>query len=40
MIDINRFLDDKQRVKSWPAKKEMKVEVLRHVATKFESGRF
>lgn len=40
MIDITRFLDDKLRVKSWPSKHDMKVEVLRHVACRFESGRF
>lgn len=39
MNDINRFLDEKGRLKTWPAKKEMKIEALKHIATKFEIGR-
>lgn len=40
MIDITRFLDEKLRVKSWPAKKDFKVEILRYVSTKFEQDKF
>lgn len=40
MSDIVRFLDEKGRVKIWPAKREMKIEILKYIATKFEYGRF
>lgn len=40
MNDIARFLDDKLRVKIWPAKIEMKIEILRYISTKFEDSRF
>lgn len=40
MSDISRFLDENSKVKIWPAKNEMKSEVLRYISTKFESGRF
>ena len=40
MSDITRFLDEKSRVKIWPAKKEMKEEILRYISTKFENDRF
>lgn len=39
MNDITRFLDEKTRVKIWPAKKELKIEILRYISTKFEPGR-
>jgi hypothetical protein len=37
-MDINRFLDDNKKIKSWPAKHDMKREVLMYLAEKFESG--
>jgi aminoglycoside phosphotransferase (APT) family kinase protein len=40
MSDIARFMDDKGRVKTWPGKKEMKLEVLKYISEKFEKGRF
>lgn len=40
MTDLSRFLDEKSRVKTWPSKKELKYEVLKHVSEKFEAGRF
>ena len=40
MSDINRFMDDKGRIKIWAAKKEMKFEILKYISTKFECGRF
>lgn len=40
MIDITRFLDEKLRVKSWPAKINFKKEILRYVSTKFEHDKF
>ena len=40
MSDIKRFLDENSRVKIWPAKKELKVEILRYISTKFEYDRF
>jgi len=39
MNDIKRFMDDKGRVKIWPAKREMKYEILEYVSTKFECGK-
>jgi hypothetical protein len=38
--DISRFLDGEGRIKIWPSKKEMKLEVLGYLAEKFEYGRF
>lgn len=40
MISIRNFTDDKGRIKVWATKQEAKLEILRYVATKFESGRF
>jgi hypothetical protein len=40
MNDIMRFMDEKVRVKAWPAKKEVKIEVLKYISSKFECGRF
>jgi len=39
-MEIKNFLDEKLRVKSWPAKREMKTEILRYVSTKFEQDKF
>ncbi|WP_291567317.1 MULTISPECIES: DUF2087 domain-containing protein [unclassified Clostridium] len=36
MGNIERFLDDKGRIKIWPAKKELKVEILSYLVSKFE----
>lgn len=36
MSNLINFLDDEGRVKAWPAKKAMKMEVLNYVAEKFE----
>ncbi len=33
---ISQFLDDKQRIKSWPAKKDRKIAVLYYLSEKFE----
>lgn len=38
--DISRFLDDENKIKIWPSKKQMKLDILSYLATKFESGRF
>jgi hypothetical protein len=38
--DISRFLDDKNRIKIWPSKQEMKLKVLKHLAGKFEYGQY
>ncbi|WP_461615616.1 DUF2087 domain-containing protein [Clostridium sp. Marseille-QA1073] len=40
MGNIERFLDDKGRIKIWPAKKELKVEILSYLASKFEYNYF
>jgi hypothetical protein len=34
---IAQFIDENQRIKSWPAKKERKMAVLYYISTKFES---
>lgn len=39
MRSIKSFLDDKNRVKSWPSKKAKKIEVLKYIASKFEVDR-
>lgn len=36
MQDINRFLDESGKIKVWPTKKDMQIEILRYLATKFE----
>ena len=33
---IERFLDDKGKIKIWPAKKDVKIEILKYLSTKFE----
>lgn len=38
--DVLNFLDDKGRIKSWPSKREMKFEIVKYLASKFEYGRF
>ena len=38
--NILNFLDKQGRIKTWPSKKEMKLEVLEYLAGKFEFGRF
>lgn len=40
MSDIMRFMDEKGRIKTWAAKKEVKFEILKYISTKFEYGRF
>lgn len=36
---IMNFLDDENRVKSWPSKKSKKIEVLKYIASKFEEDK-
>ncbi|HEX9061571.1 MAG TPA: DUF2087 domain-containing protein [Clostridia bacterium] len=38
--EISRFLDEENRIKLWPSKKEMKTEILKFLADKFEYGQF
>ncbi|AQR96049.1 DUF2087 domain-containing protein [Clostridium saccharoperbutylacetonicum] len=33
---IKRFLDDEGKIKIWPKKKELKIEILKYLSTKFE----
>lgn len=40
MSSIMRFIDEKGRIKAWAAKKEMKLEILKYISTKFEYGKF
>lgn len=35
---IANFLDDRKRIKIWPAKMELKLAVLSYLGTKFEEG--
>lgn len=39
MQAINNFLDEQGRVNKWPAKKQMKIEVVKYIASKFEEGK-
>ena len=36
---IKNFLDEKGRVTNWPAKRSLKIEVVKYIADKFEDGR-
>ncbi|GAA0767067.1 hypothetical protein GCM10008908_05650 [Clostridium subterminale] len=36
MEKIDRFIDIEGRIKIWPKKKELKIEVLKYLATKFK----
>ncbi|HEX3029231.1 MAG TPA: DUF2087 domain-containing protein [Clostridia bacterium] len=38
-VDISHFLDQENKIKVWPSKKDKKLEVLSYLSTKFESGR-
>lgn len=40
MNDIEKFLDDEGRIKSWPSKKALKYEVLKYLSTKFQTNHF
>jgi len=39
MSQLNNFMDEDMKVKIWPSKKLMKIEVLKYVASKFEANR-
>lgn len=39
METIKRFLDDEGKIKIWPKKKEVKIEILKYLSTKFEYDR-
>jgi hypothetical protein len=39
MSDVQRFLDDNQKVKQWPKKRSDKKLVLEYLVTKLEFGR-
>lgn len=39
MQTIENFLDDRGRIKTWPSKKAMKIEVLKYLSGKFELDR-
>lgn len=40
MVNIERFLDENGKIITWPSKKEVKIEVLRYLSTKFEYDKF
>jgi Ser/Thr protein kinase RdoA (MazF antagonist) len=40
MTDLKNFTDDSGRIKTWAAKRDKKIEILKYISTKFESGRF
>lgn len=37
-MSIERFLDEDSKIKIWPAKRDMKHEVLTYLSEKFETG--
>ncbi|MTI46320.1 DUF2087 domain-containing protein [Sporosalibacterium faouarense] len=39
MAKLENFLDEKGRIKQWPSKYSLKIEVVKYVAEKFEEGR-
>ncbi|MBS4538743.1 DUF2087 domain-containing protein [Clostridium sp. D2Q-11] len=39
MSKFENFLDEKGRVKSWPSKHLLKIEVVKYIADKFEEGK-
>ncbi|MBS4535238.1 DUF2087 domain-containing protein [Clostridium sp. D2Q-14] len=39
MSKFKKFLDEQGRVTSWPAKRALKIEVLKYIAEKFEEDR-
>lgn len=40
MGDIKNFIDNTGKIKSWPSKHDLKVQVLEYLADKFEYDRF
>lgn len=40
MNEIIRFMDGRGRIKTWAAKRELKLKILEYISTKFEYGRF
>ncbi len=43
MDDINliqRFLDDDGKIKIWPSKKDVKIEILKYLSSNFEYDKF
>lgn len=40
MNNISNFIDDKGRIKTWPSKQEVKVQVLKYLVEKFEYDHF
>ncbi|QHQ62886.1 DUF2087 domain-containing protein [Anaerocolumna sedimenticola] len=39
-INIERFLDEDKKIKIWPAKRDLKIEILKYLSEKFETGVF
>lgn len=40
MSKFKNFLDVEGRIKKWPAKNSLKIEVVKYIADKFEEDRF
>jgi len=40
MKGIENFIDSAGKIKNWPSKKDLKLEVLKYLADKFEYNRF
>lgn len=36
--ELRNFLDEKERLKSWPAKRKLKLLAIEYLATKFKEG--
>lgn len=39
-MKLERFFDDNGKIKTWPSKKDTKVQVLKYLSTKFEYDKF
>lgn len=37
---IKRFLDDDGKIKIWPSKKDVKIEILKYLSSNFEYDKF
>ena len=40
MDNIQRFLDECGKIKTWPSKKDKKIEILKYLSNKFEYDKF
>ena len=38
ILELRNFMDEKGRLKSWPAKRKLKLVAIQYLATKFQEG--